>query len=644
MSMRTKFFLGIFLTICLLPFEARAHWCDDLWASSYNIVVRPATDTVTLSGGSATMDISVQNNMGYALPNFVLTAKIGTTNVTATRKTGALAGTTLYPGQKAQYTLAVTGTGTSVKIEDISFLVSFGNSGESKCYPTKGADAVMVKKNDGTLVPSANPPPGLSSPANPGCTGDMTQARQSQYAAQTDFINVSAGLDTLMNYYCAGRGTWNSQSDAVITTGCSGTATVCTKGTGTGAGTKWQYPHLWASLELVARKSALGATRITTLRQRLQCGAQDANTGFAGFAMMMLGYLGDDGAGNTFLVGQAGGTGDLATIAKAALLIATSNKTTYEAAVKTGLTSGTVFVKAACAAAIGIVDLDDATVTSTLVPLTKWTEPDTSDNGQSIYAAYLLSLVAWDRRCWAANAGDVGAVSFYEGGTAARCTGAGGSTGGSTGSTGAAGNTGTGGNTGAGGKAATGGSTSSGGSTVAGGNTATGGKTGTANSGTTGTPPIGGTAVTGGKTGTAGGGTTGTPTGGTTGTLVGGTTGTPVGGTTGTPVGGTTGTPVAGNQETGGNTALGTGGSPGGGSSEIGGGAAGGTPVETGGSTGAGLGGQTGNGGAPGSGSASQNGSAGGCGYAPSGRATIPLGFVLAGVGLAFAVRRRRRR
>ena len=641
--MRTKFFLGIFLTICLLPFEARAHWCDDLWASSYNIVVRPATDTVTLSGGSATMDISVQNNMGYALPNFVLTAKIGTTNVTATRKTGALAGTTLYPGQKAQYTLAVTGTGTSVKIEDISFLVSFGNSGESKCYPTKGADAVMVKKNDGTLVPSANPPPGLSSPANPGCTGDMTQARQSQYAAQTDFINVSAGLDTLMNYYCAGRGTWNSQSDAVITTGCSGTATVCTKGTGTGAGTKWQYPHLWASLELVARKSALGATRITTLRQRLQCGAQDANTGFAGFAMMMLVYLGDDGAGNTFLVGQAGGSGDLATIAKAALLLATSDKTTYEAAVKAGLT-GSTFVKAACAAAIGIVDLDDATVTSDLVPLAKWNEPDSSgENGQSIYAAYLLSLVAWDRRCWAANAGDVGSVSFYEGGTPARCTGAGGSTGGSTGSTGgttaAGGSTGsTGGTTAMGGKsgAASGGSTG----TPTAGATATGGKTGIASGGTTGAS-LGGTTGTpvGGTTGKPAGGTTATPVGGTTGTPAGGTTGTPVGGTTGTPVGGT-GTPVAGNAETGGNTVPATGGSPSGGIPENSAGAAGGVPVETGGNTGPGVGGQTGS---PSSGSASNSGSASGCGYAPSGRATIPLGFVLAGLGLALAMRRRRR-
>jgi MYXO-CTERM domain-containing protein len=642
MSMRTKLLFGMFLAISLLPFEARAHWCDDLWASSYNIVVRPATDTVTLSGGSATMNIAVQNNMGYALPNFVLTAKIGTTAITATRKTGTLSGSTLYPGQKAQYTLAVTGTGTSVKIEDISFFVSFGNSGESKCYPTKGADAVMVKKNDGTLVPSANPPAGLSTAANPGCTGDMTQARQLQYAAQTDFINASAGLDTLMNYYCAGRGTWNSQSDAVISTGCTGTATVCTKATGTGAGTKWQYPHLWASLELVARKSALGATRITTLRQRLQCGAQDANTGFAGFAMMMLGYLGDDGAGNTFLVGQAGGTGDLATIAKAALLLATSNKTTYEAAVKAGLT-GSTFVKAACAAAIGIVDLDDATVTSDLVPLAQWKEPDGGDNGQSIYAAYLLSLVAWDRRCWAANAGDVGSVSFYEGGTPARCTGAGGSTGGSTGSTGGAtaagGSTGsTGGTTAMGGKSGT----ASGGSTgtPSAGTTAMGGKTGIASGGTTGTP-VGGTTGTpvGGTTGTPVGGTTGKPVGGTTGTPVGGTTGMPVGGTTGTPVGGT-GTPVAGNTETGGKTVPATGGTPSGGIPENSAGAAGGVPVETGGNTGPGVGGQTGS---PSSGSASNSGSASGCGYAPSGRATIPLGFVLAGLGLALARRRRRR-
>jgi hypothetical protein len=53
-----------------------------------------------------------------------------------------------------------------------------------------------------------------------------------------------------------------------------------------------------------------------------------------------------------------------------------------------------------------------------------------------------------------------------------------------------------------------------------------------------------------------------------------------------------------------------------------------------------GSGGQGGSGGPSGSGTAG-GGSAGGCGYAPFGRAPIPLGFFLAGVGLALAARRR---
>jgi len=112
MSMRAKFLLGMFLTISLLPLEARAHFCDDLWAGSYDIVVKPDSDTVTLStSGTATMSISVQNNMGFALTNFVLTAKNGSSAVTATRQAGKIAGNTLHPGEKARYTLALTGTG-----------------------------------------------------------------------------------------------------------------------------------------------------------------------------------------------------------------------------------------------------------------------------------------------------------------------------------------------------------------------------------------------------------------------------------------------------------------------------------------------------------------------------------------------------
>ena len=605
MSMRAKFLLGMFLTISLLPLEARAHFCDDLWAGSYDIVVKPDSDTVTLStSGTATMSISVQNNMGFALTNFVLTAKNGSSAVTATRQAGKIAGNTLHPGEKARYTLALTGTGGgSVAIDNISFLVSFGNSGENKCYPTKGASAVMVRKQAGTLVPSGTPA-GLATAADPGggCTGDMDQSRQLQYAPQADYISVDTGLNALMTYYCAGRGSWDSGSDANITPSpCPSGGTIdCTKATqktSAGAGTKYEYPRLWAAEELAVRKSSLGATRLANLRLALQCGAGDANTGFAGFAMMMLGYLGDDPGARTFLTGKAGGTGDLATIAKAALLLfgTAADKTAYQAAVTAGLT-GDVFVASACAAALGIVALDDAHVTSVLVPNAKWAEPDGSDNGQSFYSAYLLSLVAWDRRVWAPGAADTGTVSFYETGTPT-------STGGSSG---------TGGSTGSGGSTASGGATGTGGIAVTGGKTvaASGGSAGTPSGGAIGT---GGSTVTGGKTATASGGSTGTPSGGSITT----------GGSTGTLTGGTTGS------GTGGSTSSGTGGS-----------ASGGKEAGTGGNTGAGAGGQNGSGGSSGSVSAN-SGSAGGCGYA--GRAPISLGFLLAGVGLVLALRRRRR-
>jgi MYXO-CTERM domain-containing protein len=606
--MRSKILLGTFLAIFILPVEARAHWCDDLWTSAYNFVVRPETDTVTLSAsGTGTMNITVVNNMGYALPNFALTAKIGTTAVTATREAGKISGNNLYSGEKAKYTLAITKSGGgSVKIEDISFMVKFGNSSEANCYPGAGAQAVMVRKTDGTLVPAA-PPPGLSTVTSPsgGCTpGGGDQARQLQYAAQTDFINVDAGLDKLMTYYCAGRASWNSGSDAVIATACSGTATDCTKGTratGAGAGTKYDYPHLWAALELAVRKDSLG-TRLAPLRQRLQCGAADSNVGFAGFAMMMLGYLGDDPGARTFLTGKVGTT-DLGTIAKAALLLfgTAADKSTYEADVKAGLTKST-FVAAACAAALGIVELDDATVTSTLVPLAKWNEPDNSgENGQGIYAGHMLALVAWARRGWAAQAGDTGVVTFYEGGTPTP-------TGGSSGGAGAGGSTGAGGSPGRGGNTAvTGGS---------GGNTAVGGKTASASGGAT-------------------------PTGGNTAMATGGNTGTPSGGSGGRS---TTNPVVGGSTDTGQTTGVGTGGSPGSSSTSQPSGSTGGdTGTGVGASTGSGAGGETGNSGAPSNLAAKSGGSAGGCGFVQSGRASIPLGFLLAGAGLAFAVRRRRR-
>ena len=434
-------FVGIALTLVLISSQAQAHWCDDLWASSYNIVVKPASDTVT---AGSPMSIYVQNNMGYQLINFVLTASVGGKAITSTAPTLKVANT-LLPGEKG--TWKISGTGLT-KIEDVTFSVSFGNSSQDKCYPSKGANAVMVVKTDGTLVPAT--PAGLDAVANPGCSGGSeTQGRSLQYSAMADFENVGTGLDKLMTLYCSGRASWGS-SDGVTPSMCPSPTTnpaACpsTK-PASGTGSKFDYVHLWAAGELAARKSVLGA-RTAILRFRLQCGANDADVGFAGYAMVMLGYLGQDTTAQAFLTTQSAAAGDLGTIAKAALYL--MGDTTQKAAVQTGAQSSSVFVKAACAAALGIVDKDDATVTSALIPQVQWTEPDTGNDGKAMFAAHLLELVAWDRRGWAANGADKGAASFY--GDVATGSNGGSSGGGTGGSPGTGGAPGTGGTTGAGG-------------------------------------------------------------------------------------------------------------------------------------------------------------------------------------------------
>ena len=207
----------------------------------------------------------------------------------------------------------------------------------------------------------------------------------------------------------------------MISSWCSSTSTTnCqTKSLGTSSGTKFDYPKLWAAGELAARKASLGCARMAVLRDRLKCGIADPNLGFSGFAMIVLGYLGEDPSARTFIQGKIDAGGNLGTIAKAALLLFgnSADSTKYLADVKAGTSSSNQFVSGACAAALGIVNRDDATINSVLIPKAQWIEPDTDDNGQAIYASHLIALVAWDRRGFAANADDKGAVTFIEGGT-----------------------------------------------------------------------------------------------------------------------------------------------------------------------------------------------------------------------------------
>jgi hypothetical protein len=426
--LRLGTFLGTALALCLLSSQVQAHWCDDIWASAYNLVVRPESDTVTVpSSGSGSMVVYVQNNMSYLLPNFKLTATATGATITATRSGDKVSGT-LLPGERGKYTLAITKSGGgTVNATDINFAVSFGVfTGQSGRYPSAGGKAAMIRSTSGSLTPTP-PPTGLGQGGG--------QAADLNYSAVADYGTTSEGMDKLLQLYCAGRGSWSGGSFTNVKSNCPDTATtVCPTSTvGSGAGDKFMYPRLWAAGYMAIRKSALEG-RAAVLRQRLQCGVNDANSCFAGFALMVLGYLGEDAGARTFIEGKISGTGDLATIAKAALVLMgnAADLTKYKADLTTGASASSVFVKSACMAALAIAGKDDAMANS-LISLAKFTEPDiASDNGQGLYPSALLQIVAMDRRGWAAKAGDSGAVSFYgesgssNPGTGGRVTGTGG--------------------------------------------------------------------------------------------------------------------------------------------------------------------------------------------------------------------------
>jgi hypothetical protein len=532
-------FLVTAIGLCLPSLQVEAHWCDDLWGSAYNLVVRPESDTVTVpSSGSASLVVYVQNNMSYLLPNFELGASANSADITATRS-GAKVSGTLLPGERGKFTLKITMSGGgSINATDIDFSVRFGTSYQSNNYAFGDGKAAMIRKTDGSLSPTP-PPPGLGD--EPG----YHQSAQLIYSAVADYGTTSEGMDLLLQLYCAGRGSWNSGSFQNIRSSCPNVSTTVCPSTvpGAGGGDKFMYPRLWAVSHLAVRKSALG-DRLGQFRQRLMCGANDGNLAFAGFALMALGYLGEDAEARAFLEGKASGSGDIATVAKAALLLMgnADDLTKHKAAVTAGAGSSSVFVKAPCAAALGIAAKDDAIVNSALIPLAKWSEPD-EDDGAGLYPSALLHMVAMDRRGWAARAGDSGLVSFY-GETG---SGGGGNPGGTGGSPGTGGRPGTGGSPGAGGRPGVGGTTGNrnggaggrsgtGGSVVVG---SKGGRTGTV-VGTGGSVIPGG--VGGGPVVGVGGNSSGRAGalgfGGGTGVLIG------LGGSTGvTPVGGNAGTP-----------------------------------------------------------------------------------------------------
>ena len=397
--LNSRVVLGLALFLALPSTYAWAHWCDDLWSSAYNIVVRPDSDTSPKA-------LYVENRWGYQFTNFKLTAKSSSGGtITLTPPTTLKQANTLLPGEKGIWKITA---GTPAKIEDLTFSVTFGDTSgatpkQYACYPVMGASPVMVVKNSGDLFPTAiaglpTDPSVLPKPNTPnGCTfGDVSLGRSLQEQTIADWEDLDVGLDNLMTLYCAGRGSWAGDDRTVAANAnCkNATSTSCPTGTKPAAstGSRGQYMRLWGAGALAIRKGSLG-TRLPVLRARLQCGANDGDTGFAGFALFVLGYLGDDSGAKSFLQTQVSASGDLGTIAKAALYV--MGDSTQKSAVQAGVQSSSVFVKVACAAALGIVDKDDASVNSALIPAVQWKEPDdeggdATEDGKGMYAAHML--------------------------------------------------------------------------------------------------------------------------------------------------------------------------------------------------------------------------------------------------------------
>jgi len=208
---------------------------------------------------------------------------------------------------------------------------------------------------------------------------------------------------------------------------CSGTTTTC-PATVTRGATKFDWTHLWASQELGARKSALGA-RTAVLRERLKCAFNDGNVAFKAFAAFVLGYLGEDSGCRTFFADKlSGGSADDQAIAKAALLMCgtSADRATHRTAVTTASGRGTStfaneIVSSMAAASPWMAFRDDAMVENIVLPRSLWKQPDegppgnpAGDFGRAFFASHLLALLSWEGRGWARNAGDTGTPSFFD--------------------------------------------------------------------------------------------------------------------------------------------------------------------------------------------------------------------------------------
>ncbi len=451
--------LAVLLVAALAPASALAHWCDCLWDSRYNVVIRPVVDSVEVpEAGQTSFVIWLQNNMGYPLYDYSIEAYAAGFTISrpiVDDATRAPYTDFVMPGERLRHEVRVSrdGGGPTLDVADIGFYIYFGNDSiQPRRYgddpnTLPSSDTILKRFGDGSMVP-----------ASPNLHGDEinnNQARLIRSSARADFSPNAAdrtqALQDLMNEYCAGRHSWGSSDpgrpaeqycatppDGSGDTECPGRVHNSADNSET---TKWWWQHLWAAGELAYRRDVLagvsvgGHTLLDVFRDRLRCGQDDNLIAFKAYALFAMGYIGNGAFTYTdanypgsdaraFLEGQVG-TDAAGCAARAGLLLLLPNGDgafdATVAAVESCLSQGDPFAEIVAAGALNIRerDSDDTYMHDEVLSRVGWDrEPeyggdqgDPSDD--ELFAAHVANLAAWRKRGWAADAADAGVVSFY---------------------------------------------------------------------------------------------------------------------------------------------------------------------------------------------------------------------------------------
>ncbi|MBW2530569.1 MAG: hypothetical protein JRI55_03770, partial [Deltaproteobacteria bacterium] len=436
------------LAVLLTPSAAEAHWCDCLWDSRYNVVIRPVVDSVEVpQTGQASFVIWLQNNMGYPLYDYSIEAYASGFTISdpiIDNPTREPYTNFVMPGERLRHEVRVArnGGGSTLNVADIGFYIYFGNdSVQPRRYGSSynsmpSSDTILKRFGNGAMVP-----------ADPNIQSDTvsTQARHVRSSARADFAGSSSArtsaIQDLMNEYCAGRHSWSSgdpgsPATQYCTSPPTGSNDTDCPGQVWGTSTnKWQWQHLWAAGELAYRKdvvagiSAGGLTLLDVFRDRLRCGQDDNVFAFKAYALFILGYIGNGdftytessytgSSARAFLEAKAGSDAEGCAARAGLLLLLPDTDSAYGStvsAVQSCLTQGNNFAEVVAGAALNMRDEDpgDNTMHDEVLARVGWNREPEASGGLDLFAAHVANLVAWEKRGWSADAEDSGVVSFY---------------------------------------------------------------------------------------------------------------------------------------------------------------------------------------------------------------------------------------